>query len=59
MTAAPSDAACAERQTHDGAIFADPRSAAARTPRAKDRPRSCELTFFGYGVLPPTFSHRW
>ncbi|MFI7535917.1 NAD-dependent DNA ligase LigA [Streptosporangium sp. NPDC049376] len=52
MTAAQFEAACAKRQAHDGTTFANPRSAAAGTLRAQDRPYVCELTFFGYGALP-------
>lgn len=52
MTAEQFEAACAKRQAHDGTTFANPRSAAAGTLRAKDRPYVCELTFFGYGALP-------
>lgn len=52
MTAEQFDAACAKRQAHDGTTFANPRSAAAGTLRAKDRPYVCELTFFGYSALP-------
>jgi DNA ligase (NAD+) len=53
MTAAQFEDACAKRSAHDGTTFANPRSAAAGTLRAQDRPYVCELTFFGYGVLPP------
>lgn len=53
MTRAQFEAACAKRQAHDGTTFANPRSAAAGTLRAQDRPYVCELTFFGYGVVPP------
>ncbi|MFI6297611.1 NAD-dependent DNA ligase LigA [Nonomuraea sp. NPDC050790] len=52
MTAAQFEDACAKRQAHDGTTFANPRSAAAGTLRAQDRPYVCELTFFGYGALP-------
>ncbi|MEU7893300.1 NAD-dependent DNA ligase LigA [Nonomuraea sp. NPDC049152] len=52
MTAEQFDAACAKRRAHDGTTFANPRSAAAGTLRAQDRPYTCELTFFGYGALP-------
>ncbi|MEU4580449.1 NAD-dependent DNA ligase LigA [Nonomuraea sp. NPDC023979] len=52
MTAEQFEAACAKRQAHDGTTFANPRSAAAGTLRAKDRPYVCELTFFGYSALP-------
>ncbi|GAA0944182.1 NAD-dependent DNA ligase LigA [Nonomuraea longicatena] len=53
MTSAQFADACAKRQAHDGTTFANPRSAAAGTLRAQDRPYVCELTFFGYGALPP------
>ncbi|MER6946035.1 NAD-dependent DNA ligase LigA [Nonomuraea sp. NPDC000554] len=52
MTASQFEEACAKRQAHDGTSFANPRSAAAGTLRAQDRPYVCELTFFGYGALP-------
>ncbi|WP_157248565.1 NAD-dependent DNA ligase LigA [Nonomuraea typhae] len=52
MTAAQFEQACAKRQAHDGTTFANPRSAAAGTLRAQDRPYVCELTFFGYAALP-------
>ncbi|MEV4571495.1 NAD-dependent DNA ligase LigA [Nonomuraea sp. NPDC049419] len=52
MTTAQFEDACAKRQAHDGTTFANPRSAAAGTLRAQDRPYVCELTFFGYGALP-------
>ncbi|WP_433355745.1 NAD-dependent DNA ligase LigA [Microtetraspora malaysiensis] len=52
MTAAQFEEACAKRTAHDGTTFANPRSAAAGTLRAKDRPYRCEMTFFGYGALP-------
>ncbi|GII59271.1 DNA ligase 2 [Planotetraspora thailandica] len=52
MTSEQFAAACAKRQAHDGTTFANPRSAAAGTLRAQDRPYVCELTFFGYGALP-------
>ncbi|MFI9846263.1 NAD-dependent DNA ligase LigA [Nonomuraea sp. NPDC051941] len=54
MTASQFEEACAKRQAHDGTTFANPRSAAAGTLRAQDRPYVCELTFFAYGVLPPS-----
>ncbi|MFI6740493.1 NAD-dependent DNA ligase LigA [Nonomuraea sp. NPDC050451] len=57
MTASQFEEACAKRQAHDGTTFANPRSAAAGTLRAQDRPYVCELTFFGYGVLPPPDDH--
>ncbi|GAB3894408.1 NAD-dependent DNA ligase LigA [Microbispora bryophytorum] len=52
MTTRQFEEACAKRQAHDGTTFANPRSAAAGTLRAQDRPYVCELTFFGYGALP-------
>jgi DNA ligase (NAD+) len=52
MTASQFEEACAKRKAHDGTTFANPRSAAAGTLRAQDRPYVCELTFFGYGALP-------
>ncbi|WP_043624052.1 NAD-dependent DNA ligase LigA [Nonomuraea candida] len=52
MTATQFEEACAKRQAHDGTTFANPRSAAAGTLRAQDRPYTCELTFFAYGALP-------
>ncbi|MET9244102.1 NAD-dependent DNA ligase LigA [Nonomuraea sp. NPDC003709] len=57
MTASQFEEACAKRQAHDGTTFANPRSAAAGTLRAQDRPYVCELTFFGYGVVPPPDDH--
>ena len=60
MTAAQFEHACAKRPAHDGTTFANPRSAAAGTLRAQDRPYVCELTFFGYGALPlPDDSPSW
>ncbi|MFI0421791.1 NAD-dependent DNA ligase LigA [Spongiactinospora sp. 9N601] len=53
MMAEQFEAACAKRRAHDGTTFANPRSAAAGTLRAQDRPYVCELTFFAYGLLPP------
>ncbi|SES96340.1 NAD-dependent DNA ligase LigA [Nonomuraea wenchangensis] len=52
MTTSQFEEACAKRRAHDGTTFANPRSAAAGTLRAQDRPYVCELTFFGYGALP-------
>ncbi|MER5626347.1 NAD-dependent DNA ligase LigA [Streptosporangium sp. NPDC002544] len=52
MTTEQFEVACLKRQAHDGTTFANPRSAAAGTLRAQDRPYVCELTFFGYGALP-------
>ncbi|MEW9552794.1 NAD-dependent DNA ligase LigA [Nonomuraea sp. NPDC050783] len=53
MTAEQFAAACAARQAHDGTTFANPRSAAAGWLRTRERPYACELTFFGYAVVPP------
>ncbi|WP_214414658.1 NAD-dependent DNA ligase LigA [Sphaerisporangium fuscum] len=52
MTTEQFEQACAKRTAHDGTTFANPRSAAAGTLRAQDRPYVCELTFFGYAALP-------
>ncbi|TMR14085.1 NAD-dependent DNA ligase LigA [Nonomuraea turkmeniaca] len=52
MTTAQFDDACAKRLAHEGAAFANARSAAAGTLRAQDRPYTCQLTFFCYGALP-------
>ncbi|MGW6502816.1 NAD-dependent DNA ligase LigA [Nonomuraea angiospora] len=57
MTTAQFEEACAKRQAHDGTTFANPRSAAAGTLRAQDRSYVCELTFFGYGVVPAPDDH--
>jgi DNA ligase (NAD+) len=54
MTTSQFEDACAKRRAHDGTTFANPRSAAAGSLRAQDRPYVCELTFFCYGALPPT-----
>ncbi|MFI7611425.1 NAD-dependent DNA ligase LigA [Nonomuraea terrae] len=54
MTTTQFEEACAKRQAHDGSTFANPRSAAAGTLRAQDRPYVCELTFFAYGAMPPS-----
>lgn len=40
------------RTEHGGAPFANPRSGAAGTLRAKDRAYRVETTFFAYGALP-------
>ncbi|MDQ1012730.1 DNA ligase (NAD+) [Streptomyces sp. V4I23] len=39
------------RTEHGGEPFANPRNGAAGTLRAKDRPYTVEMTFFGYGAL--------
>jgi DNA ligase (NAD+) len=51
MTAAQFEAANLVRVEHEGTPFSNPRSGAAGTLRAKDRPYTVELTFFGYGAL--------
>ncbi|MEZ0072104.1 NAD-dependent DNA ligase LigA [Planotetraspora sp. GP83] len=55
MTSAQFEAANVARTSFDGVPFANPRSAAAGTLRAKDRKYRCEMTFFGYGALPLPF----
>ena len=52
MTRAQFEAANASRVAHGGPEFANPRSAAAGSLRAKDRPYQVEMTFFSYGMLP-------
>lgn len=52
MTRAQFEAATIARQAAGGTAFANPRSAAAGSLRAKDRPYTVEMTFFGYGALP-------
>ncbi|MFF5209582.1 NAD-dependent DNA ligase LigA [Streptosporangium sp. NPDC000396] len=52
LTAAQFETANATRTSFEGVPFANPRSAAAGTLRAKDRPYHVEMTFFGYGALP-------
>ncbi|MFA1543160.1 NAD-dependent DNA ligase LigA [Actinomadura monticuli] len=52
MTHAQFEAANAARTAAGGAAFANPRSAAAGSLRAKDRPYQVEMTFFAYGALP-------
>ncbi len=51
MTAAQFEAANLVRVEHEGTPFSNPRSGAAGTLRAKDRPYKVELTFYGYGAL--------
>ncbi|NKZ05419.1 NAD-dependent DNA ligase LigA [Actinomadura latina] len=52
MTRAQFEAANTARTGAGGAAFANPRSAAAGSLRAKDRPYQVEMTFFAYGALP-------
>ncbi|QXJ26162.1 NAD-dependent DNA ligase LigA [Actinomadura graeca] len=52
MTRAQFEDANAARTAAGGAAFANPRSAAAGSLRAKDRPYQVEMTFFAYGALP-------
>ncbi|WP_155338856.1 NAD-dependent DNA ligase LigA [Acrocarpospora corrugata] len=52
MTTAQFEAANEARVAHDGVPFANARSAAAGTLRARERTYKCEMTFFGYGALP-------
>ncbi|GIH27697.1 DNA ligase 2 [Acrocarpospora phusangensis] len=52
MTTAQFEAANEARVAHDGVPFANARSAAAGTLRARERTYKCETTFFGYGALP-------
>ncbi|KAB2348294.1 NAD-dependent DNA ligase LigA [Actinomadura rudentiformis] len=52
MTREQFEAANASRVVHGGPEFANPRSAAAGSLRAKDRPYQVEMTFFAYGALP-------
>jgi DNA ligase (NAD+) len=52
MTAAQFEAANTTRVAHEGVPFANPRSGAAGTLRAKERTYRVEMTFFGYGALP-------
>jgi len=51
MTAAQFEAANLVRVQHEGTPFSNARSGAAGTLRAKDRPYTVELTFYGYGAL--------
>jgi DNA ligase (NAD+) len=52
MTTGQFEAANTARVEHGGAPFANPRSAAAGSLRAKDRAYQVEMTFFAYGALP-------
>ncbi|WP_067817759.1 NAD-dependent DNA ligase LigA [Actinomadura kijaniata] len=52
MTTAQFEAATEARVASGGTAFANPRSAAAGSLRAQDRPYKVEMTFFGYGALP-------
>ena len=51
LTTAQFEAANVIRTEHGATPFAHPRSGAAGTLRAKDRPYRVELTFFGYGAI--------
>ncbi|MFC5182505.1 NAD-dependent DNA ligase LigA [Actinomadura harenae] len=51
MTTAQFTDATEKRVAAGGTPFANPRSAAAGSLRAQDRPYSVEMTFFGYGAL--------
>jgi DNA ligase (NAD+) len=52
MTAEQFGVANTLRAEHGGIPFANPRSAAAGSLRAKDRAYTVQMTFFGYGALP-------
>ncbi|WP_329520915.1 NAD-dependent DNA ligase LigA [Spirillospora sp. NBC_01491] len=52
MTREQFEAANAARTGAGGAAFANPRSAAAGSLRARDRAYQVEMTFFAYGALP-------
>ncbi|MBE1535936.1 NAD-dependent DNA ligase LigA [Actinomadura algeriensis] len=52
MTREQFEAANEARTGAGGAAFANPRSAAAGSLRAKDRAYQVEMTFFAYGALP-------
>ncbi|MEV6109555.1 NAD-dependent DNA ligase LigA [Streptomyces sp. NPDC051940] len=52
MTGAQFEHANTVRTEHGGDPFSNPRSAAAGSLRAKDRPYQVEMTFFAYGLLP-------
>lgn len=51
LTTAQFEEANRIRLAHEAAAFAHPRSGAAGTLRAKDRPYRIELTFFAYGAI--------
>ncbi|RKE02894.1 NAD-dependent DNA ligase LigA [Streptomyces sp. TLI_171] len=59
LTTAQFEEANRIRLAHDAAPFAHPRSGAAGTLRAKDRPYRIELTFFAYSAigLDPDLGH--
>ncbi|POM23037.1 DNA ligase [Actinomadura rubteroloni] len=59
MTRAQFEAATASRAQAGGVPFANPRSAAAGSLRAKDRAYAVEMTFFGYGALPLPGGSGW
>ncbi|RAY10692.1 DNA ligase (NAD(+)) LigA [Actinomadura craniellae] len=52
MTREQFEAANEIRVRHEGVPFAHPRSGAAGTLRARERPYKVEMTFFGYAALP-------
>ncbi|MFI9586771.1 NAD-dependent DNA ligase LigA [Streptomyces sp. NPDC052236] len=52
MTAEQFERANTMRVEHGGTPFANPRSAAAGSVRAKDRTYTVEMTFFAYAALP-------
>lgn len=52
MTTGQFEQANTLRTSHGGTPFANPRSAAAGSVRAKDRPYQVAMTFFAYAALP-------